>query len=103
MRESLLSSRPRALAATTFASLSHDGVELAPALDVPALVLHGDADPEVPAEEAQALMTALPDAELVRLPAAEHMLPLTHGGFVAEQIARWVARTARTTTPGNVR
>jgi pimeloyl-ACP methyl ester carboxylesterase len=103
VRDSFLSSRPRALAATSFASLSHDGVELAPALDVPALVLHGDADPEVPAEEAQALMTALPDAELIRLPGAGHMLPLTHGPFVAEQVARWVAKTTVTTTPGDAR
>ena len=103
VRESFLSSRPRALAATTFASLSHDGVELAPALDVPALILHGDADPEVPAEEAQALMTALPDAELVGLPGAGHMLPLTHGPFVAEQVARWVGKTTVTTTSGDVR
>ncbi len=99
VRESFLSSRPRALAATTFASVSHDGVEFAPALDVPTLVLHGTADPEVPAEEAQALVSALPDAELIDLPGAGHMLPLTHGPFVAEQVARWVAKT----TERNVR
>ncbi len=99
VRESFLSSRPRALAATTFASVSHDGVELAPALDVPTLVLHGTADPEVPAEEAQALVSALPDGELLTLLGAGHMLPLTHGPFVAEQIARWVTET----TERNVR
>ncbi len=103
VRESFLSSRPRALAATAFASVSHDGVEFAPALHVPTLVLHGDADPEVPPEEAQALRTALPDAELVTLPGAGHMLPLTHGGVVAEHVARWVTRTMTETTPGEAR
>ncbi len=103
VRESFLSSRPRALAATTVASVSHDGVRLAPAPDVPTLVLHGDADPEVPAEEAQALMSALPDAELVGLPGAGHMLPLTHGAFVADQVARWVDATMTETTPTEAR
>ncbi|MGY1634135.1 alpha/beta fold hydrolase [Geodermatophilus sp. SYSU D01186] len=103
VRNSFLSSRPQALASTTFASVSHDGVRLAPALHVPTLVLHGAADPEVPAEEARALLSALPDAELVTLPGAGHMLPLTHGASVAEQVARWVARTTATTNPGDAR
>jgi pimeloyl-ACP methyl ester carboxylesterase len=100
VRESFLSSRPRALAGTTFASVSNDGVDLAPALDVPALILHGAADPEVPPEEVQSLMRALPDAGLVTLPGAGHMIPLTHGAFVAEQIARWVTETIPGAAPG---
>lgn len=74
-----------------------------PALDVPTLVLHGDADPEVPAEGAQALMSALPDAELVMLPGAGHVLPLTHGTFVADQVARRVTATMTETTPREAR
>ncbi|MGY1669141.1 alpha/beta fold hydrolase [Geodermatophilus sp. SYSU D00710] len=100
VRESFLSSRPRALAGTTLASVSNDGVRLAPALDVPALVLHGGADPEVPAEEARALVAALPRAELVELPDAGHMLPLTHGAIVARQIARWASDCLPRTTRG---
>lgn len=89
VRESVLSTRAPALAATTLASLSHDGTELAPSLQVPTLVLHGGADPEVPHEEVQQLLAALPDAEVVEFPGAGHMLPLTHPADVAEQVARW--------------
>ena len=68
VRNSFLSSRPMALAATTLASVSHDGTRLAPALDVPTLVVHGSADPEVSADEVQELLKVLPDGELVSLP-----------------------------------
>jgi pimeloyl-ACP methyl ester carboxylesterase len=94
VRDSFLSTRPLALAGTTLASVSHDGTELAPHLDVPTLVLHGRNDPEVPPDELRELMAALPDGEVVQLPGAGHMLPLLHPDFVAEHIARWVARTA---------
>ncbi|SDN76233.1 alpha/beta fold hydrolase [Geodermatophilus sp. DSM 45219] len=101
VRESFLTTRPRALAGTTLASLSHDGTRLAPHLDVPTLVVHGTADREVPEDEVRDLLSALPDAELVSVPRAGHVLPLTHGPLVAEQVARWVARTspARPTSP----
>ncbi|MGY1836303.1 alpha/beta fold hydrolase [Blastococcus sp. SYSU DS0510] len=92
VRESFLSTRPLALAGTTLASVRHDGLRLAPGLDVPTLVLHGTEDPEVPDDEVIQLMSALPDGELVSYPGAGHMLPLTNGAEVAWQIARWVAR-----------
>jgi pimeloyl-ACP methyl ester carboxylesterase len=98
VRESFLSSRPRALAATTLASVSHDGADRAPSLYVPVLVLHGDADPEVPTRDVRALMSALPDAELITLRGAGHMLPLTHCSFVAEQIGRWATTTSSADT-----
>ena len=90
VRENFLGTRPRALARTTLASVSHNGVRLAPDLEAPTLVLHGDRDPEVPQEEIEKLLGALPRAELVTFPGSGHMLPLTHGKAVAEQIARWV-------------
>ena len=96
VRESFLSSRPHALAATTLASVSHDGTRLAPGLDVPTLVLHGSEDPEVPDADVQELLSALPDAELVSLRGEGHMIPLTDGQFVAEHVARWVRRVGLT-------
>jgi pimeloyl-ACP methyl ester carboxylesterase len=90
VRDSFLSSRPQALSRTTLASVSHDGRRLAPDLDVPTLVLHGSSDPEVPDEELQGLLSALPDAELVSLRGEGHMLPLTDAEFVADHVARWV-------------
>ncbi|WNV77652.1 alpha/beta fold hydrolase [Geodermatophilus sp. DSM 44513] len=93
VRDSFLTTRPLALAGTTLASVSHDGTELAPHLDVPTLVLHGEDDPEVPPDDLRELMAALPDGEVVQLPGAGHMLPLLHPDVVAEHIARWVTRT----------
>ena len=92
VRDSFLGSRPAALAGTTLASVSHDGLRLAPALGVPTLVVHGSADPEVPGDEVQELIDRLPDGELVTLPGAGHMLPLTHPELVTEHVQRWVAR-----------
>ena len=45
---------------------------------------------EVPADELQELISALPDVELVNLLGEGHMLPLTRPDTVAEQITRWV-------------
>jgi pimeloyl-ACP methyl ester carboxylesterase len=92
MRDDFLTTRPLALAGTTLASLTHDGVELAPSLTVPTLVIHGSRDPEVPGEEIERLMPVLPDGELVTVPGAGHMLPLTHPDVIVEQVARWVRR-----------
>jgi len=93
VRDSFLTTRPLALAGTTLASISHDGTDLAPYVDVPTLVLHGSDDPEVPPDELRELMAALPDGEVVQLPGAGHMLPLLVPHFVADHIASWVART----------
>ena len=90
VRDSFLSSRPRALAGTTLASVSHDGTALAPDLSVPTLVVHGTEDPEVPGQELRELLEALPDAELVSLPGKGHVLALTDAETVAQQIRRWV-------------
>ncbi|MBY3552597.1 alpha/beta fold hydrolase [Modestobacter lapidis] len=94
VRDNFLGSRPAALAGTTLASVSHDGARLAPALGVPTLVVHGSADPEVSDDDVQELMAGLPDGELVTLPGAGHMLPLTHPEIVVEQVTRWMDRVA---------
>ncbi|TQN43082.1 non-heme chloroperoxidase [Blastococcus colisei] len=92
VRDSFFGSRPLALAGTTMASLSHDGVQLAPAMRVPTLVVHGSRDPEVPGEEVEELMSVLPDGELFTIPDAGHMLPLTHPDVVVAQVRRWMDR-----------
>jgi pimeloyl-ACP methyl ester carboxylesterase len=40
-------------------------------------------------------MAQLPDGELVTLPNAGHVLPLTNPDEVAEQVTRWVDRVGR--------
>lgn len=92
VRDSFLTTRAPALSATTLASLSHDGTDLAPSLPVPTLVLHGTVDPEVPEDDVRDLLAALPDAEVVELPGAGHMLPLTRAAEVSEHVARWTQR-----------
>jgi len=92
VRKSFLSTRAPALAATTLASLSHNGTDLASSLQAPALVLHGGADPEVSEDTLEELLIAVPGSERVEYPAAGHMLPLTHPADVADQVARWTRR-----------
>jgi pimeloyl-ACP methyl ester carboxylesterase len=87
-----VTSSPPAPSPATLASVSHDSVRLAPDLGVPVLILHGDRDPEVPQQEIQRLMAALPHVELVTFRGAGHMLPLTHPDAVAEHTACWVRR-----------
>jgi pimeloyl-ACP methyl ester carboxylesterase len=101
-RADFVRTRREALARTTLASVSHNGVRHASRLAVPALVLHGDRDPEVPNEEARALVDRLPDAELVTFPGRGHMLALTNPGAVAEHVRRWTDRTgARAEAPSS--
>jgi pimeloyl-ACP methyl ester carboxylesterase len=91
--------RRAALAGTTLASVSHNGLLHARELAVPCLVLHGDHDPEVPDHEAQALVDRLPDGELLPLEGGGHMVPLTRPTDVAEQVRRWVRRTVLAVEP----
>ncbi|MCZ2803840.1 alpha/beta hydrolase [Modestobacter sp. VKM Ac-2983] len=92
VREDFMGSRRVALARTTLASVSTNGVAYASALTVPTLVVHGEYDPEVPQEEIDELMPKLAHGELVQLPGAGHMVALTRTEETAEQIARWVRR-----------
>ncbi len=92
--QDFLRTRRQALARTMLGSIRHDGSDLAPALDVPALVVRGSADPEVSAADAIALVSALPDGLSVQVPDAGHMLPLTHPQLVADQVVAWARRTA---------
>jgi pimeloyl-ACP methyl ester carboxylesterase len=67
-------------------------------VDLPALVLAGDADKFTPHHLAEAMAKALPRAELVTLPGATHVAPLEQRELVKEHITRFLA----TTSPGNV-
>lgn len=94
VRDDFFTTRPLALAGTTLASVSRDGIELAPSLTAPTLIVHGSRDPEVTAEDVQRLLGGLPDGELVTVPGSGHMLALTDPDVVVEQVTRWVARIA---------
>lgn len=92
VRDDFFGTDRKVLARTTLASGSHDGSRFASELKVPALVLHGSRDPQIPEERVSKLVEALPDAELVSFEGAGHVLALTHPERVAEEVARWVRR-----------
>ncbi|CAN5436539.1 hypothetical protein BH10ACT3_BH10ACT3_00460 [soil metagenome] len=66
------------------------------AIDVPVLVLRGEHDEWVPADEVDLMVELLPNAELVTIPGAWHTLPVSHpaeataavAGFL-ESLGRW--------------
>lgn len=65
------------------------------ALDVPALVVHGEADPLVPVENGRRTAEAIPGARLLLLPTMGHDLPRP----CWHQIAAAIAGTARRSDP----
>ncbi|MGA9858261.1 MAG: alpha/beta hydrolase [Solirubrobacteraceae bacterium] len=61
-------------------------------LNVPATVIHGDADPLVDVSGGRATAEAIPDAELVILPGMGHDLPRELWGQIIDAIVRTAAR-----------
>lgn len=74
-----------------------DGEDLTdrlPSIDVPAVVVHGDADQIVPVEHGRVLAERLPDAELLVLSGIGHVPTLTRPLEVAAAIERLGERVA---------
>ena len=61
-------------------------------IEVPALVIHGDADAAIALTLAETLVRELPDAELVVVPGAGHAANLTHPQVVNPAIEKFLAR-----------
>jgi pimeloyl-ACP methyl ester carboxylesterase len=60
-----------------------------PEINVPTLIVAGDADPVVPPKiHAEALARALPHAELMRIPGAGHLPHHVHAAMIADAIER---------------
>ena len=69
-------------------------------VDVPALVMHGAADPLIDAGGGRAIARAIPGAEFVALAGMGHDLPRALWGDITRRIAELVMRAeARTVTP----
>jgi pimeloyl-ACP methyl ester carboxylesterase len=60
-------------------------------IDVPALVIHGEADASIALEIGRNLADGIPDAEFVIVPGAGHAANLTHPELVNPQIERFLA------------
>ena len=65
-----------------------------PALDVPTLLIHGDADASAPIELTGRKTTALlPNATLIELPEVGHGLYVTHASQIVDDIAKFAGST----------
>ena len=76
--------------ARLLASLGADLRERARGIGVPALVIHGTADPLVPMSAADELSDLIPNAELVVIKGAGHLPYLTHAGEVNAAMSRFL-------------
>lgn len=64
-------------------------------IDVPTLIIHGDADQVLPPPAtAQRLPNMVPDCELVMLPGAPHAIPWTHATEINDKILQFIGAPA---------
>ena len=75
------------------AAMGHDTYDELTTLAVPTLVVHGDADLLVPTENGKLIAGRVPNAELVLLPGAGHMLQADAGDAVREAVLGFLQRT----------
>ena len=73
------------------AAMGHDVWDALPAIQVPTLVLHGDADLLVPTENGKRLAAQIPAAQLMLVPGAGHMLQTDGGDVVRESVLNFFA------------
>lgn len=66
---------------------------LLPAIQAPTLVLAGDQDPIVPPEQAHLISGCVPNAELVMLPGAGHLLFAERPTEYQQALREWLERT----------
>ncbi|WP_367044333.1 alpha/beta hydrolase [Streptomyces sp. Je 1-332] len=70
---------------------------------LPVLVLAGDKDLVTPSEHSEAIADLLPDAELVLVPDAGHLVMLEHPEVVTDRLADLLARTGALPTAADAR
>jgi 3-oxoadipate enol-lactonase len=77
------------------AAMGHDTWDDLPSIAVPTLVVHGDADLLVPTANGPLLAGRIPDARLVMVPGAGHMLQADGGDLVRASVLDFLARVPR--------
>jgi pimeloyl-ACP methyl ester carboxylesterase len=94
--ERMIAATPAEVIADFFPTfVSHDKLSALPVLEgLPTLVLGGESDLLTPIEHSRAIAAALPDAELVVLPGAGHMVMLERHDEVSEALLALVRRAA---------
>jgi pimeloyl-ACP methyl ester carboxylesterase len=68
----------------------HSAADLLPDVRVPVLVLAGDRDAFTPPRYAEEMAAALPDAELLMVPGATHVVPIERRELVRDRIERFL-------------
>ncbi|GAA3110339.1 alpha/beta hydrolase [Streptomyces rectiviolaceus] len=71
--------------------------------ELPVLVLAGDKDLVTPSEHSEAIADLLPDAELVLVPDAGHLVMLEHPEVVTDRLADLLARTGAVPSAADAR
>jgi 3-oxoadipate enol-lactonase len=90
---------PEPYSAQLAAALGHDAHDRLGEIDVPTLVVHGDADVLVPAENGRLLADAIDGAELHLWPGAAHLY-FTDEPRADEAVRDWLSGLSERTTPG---
>ena len=76
------------------AATEHDTWEELPAIAVPTLVVHGDADLLIPTANGERLAERIPGARLVLIPGAGHMLQADGGATFRDAVLGFLASVA---------
>jgi pimeloyl-ACP methyl ester carboxylesterase len=87
--------RPASVRAAAYIGAHTDLRPVLPTIDVPSLVLHGEADARSPIAAAQALRAQIPTSELVLLPRLGHACCVEDPEACADAIRRFVERVRR--------
>lgn len=99
--ERLIEATPVDVVAEFYAVFAgHDKLAALSAFDhLPVLVLAGDQDMVIPHTHSEVIAEALPDAELVLVPGAGHMVMMEHPGLVDEHLAELLAEAGAVGAP----
>lgn len=94
--------RPAATADLARAFAAADLRDVLPTLSVPVLLLHGAEDARCPLSVAQAIVQAVPRAELIVVPGAGHVLHQEAPEVVCREMGRFLSRVERSAPAGSL-
>ncbi|WP_405685265.1 alpha/beta fold hydrolase [Streptomyces sp. NBC_00057] len=102
--ERLIESTPIDVVAEFYPAFTeHDKSHVLPAFrDLPVLILAGDKDLVTPSSHSEAIADQLPDAELVIVPDAGHLVMLEHPETVTDRLADLLVRVGAVPAAANV-
>ena len=88
--EVMMEFRPTGVRAMANALADADLREVLPTIDVPTLLVHGDADRRAPLTVAEELHARIPGSKLVVIPGCGHMVTLEAPERVNEEVRRFL-------------